>query len=166
MDYFNTIIPINFGKIRSKACILEILSHAYFSEFAFEKCHSLSRSYRALTHQRRTEINHLCDHLYQTELPPLMMRTLIQVFNRGVFREKVNFSLAEYTQTDEELIWLVDFLISSIPPWLTQQRRLFVQKFTLDNYQIRLLGIERVKNLYERLGFRKLKINRRYMYES
>jgi len=51
-------------------------------------------------------------------LPPLTLRTFVNTFNKGAFRKEISLVLGDWDQqTDEELVWLVDFLVKAVPKW-------------------------------------------------
>ena len=99
--------------------------------------------------------------MYPSKMPPLALCNLVHIFNKRLFSplRPHYLTLAEGNQqTDEELTWLVDFLASTVPEWASQERHLRVLEMRMTMRQVRVISPERVKRLFETIGFRRLRI--------
>ena len=52
----------------------------------------------------------------------------------------------------------MDFLTSTVPEWGAQERHLRVLEMRITMRQVRVISPERVKRLFETIGFRRLRI--------
>jgi len=52
----------------------------------------------------------------------------------------------------------VDFITSTVPEWAAQERHIKVLEMRMTIRQVRVISPERVKRLFETIGFRRLRI--------